>query len=132
MWATITTCTFIDKGTERLSDLPKVTRARKINSKGGSKKGQKCGKRTQIVGSKIAEMNAILSVITINVHGLNLQDIDCEIQFFKDIQTYAYKKPTLKMRINVLETKGMEKVRLGNSEPVECMIDILMSGKNSI
>lgn len=35
MWATITTSTFIDKGTERLSDLPKVTQLEKNKLKKG-------------------------------------------------------------------------------------------------
>ena len=61
MWAPITMFTFIDKGTERLSDLPKVTHLekKKQTQKWRGKKGRKCSKSTQIVESKIVEMNAM-------------------------------------------------------------------------
>ena len=61
MWAPITMFTFIDKGTERLSDLPKVTHLekKKQTQKRRGKKGRKCSKSTQIVESKIVEMNAM-------------------------------------------------------------------------
>lgn len=61
MWAPVTMFTFIDKGTERLSDLPKVTQLekKKKTQKRRGKKGRKCSKSTQIVESKIVEMNAI-------------------------------------------------------------------------
>ena len=61
MWAPVTMFTFIDKGTERLSDLPKVTQLEKKNKTQNrrGKKGRKCSKSTQIVESKIVEMNAI-------------------------------------------------------------------------
>ena len=61
MWAPITMFTFIDKGTERLSDLPKVTHLekKKKKQKRRGKKGRKCSKSTQIVESKIVEMNAM-------------------------------------------------------------------------
>ena len=61
MWAPITMFTFIDKGTERLSDLPKVTHLekKKKKQKRRGKNGRKCSKSTQIVESKIVEMNAM-------------------------------------------------------------------------